>query len=131
MVKIMKKLVAILVALLYIAVSSGFTVNMHYCMGKLAGVKLQAHADKHCNKCGKSGKCCKDEIRFCKADFSHEAAAKVQANTAPAVKVLTLPVIIYTAPPATIIRQFTAYHLHGPPGQGAIPLFKQLCVYRI
>lgn len=131
MVAIMKKLVAIFIAFLYIAVGSGFTVNMHYCMGKLAAVKLQAHADKHCNKCGKSGKCCKDEIKFCKADFSHEAAAKVQVNTVPAVKDLTLPVIILPVPPVAAIHQFTAYNLHGPPGQGAIPLFIQHCAYRI
>lgn len=123
----MKKLAAIFIALLYVAITSGFTVNVHYCMGKLAGVKLQAHAEKHCDKCGKAGKCCKDEIKFCKADFSHEAAAKVEVNTAPAAIDLALPLIILPVPPVVISRHFTAYYQHAPP----LTLYKKHCTYRI
>lgn len=127
----MKKLAAILIALLYTAITSGFTVNLHYCMGKLAGVKLQAHADKHCDKCGRSGKCCKDEIKFCKAEFSHEAAAKVQVITAPVAMDLALPVIILPVPPVAASSHFTAYDHHAPPGRGLTPLYIQHCTYRI
>lgn len=125
----MKKLAAILIALLYIAISSGFTVNVHYCMGKLAGVKLQAHAEKHCDKCGKSGKCCKDEIKFCKADFSHEAAAKVQVVTAPVALDLALPVLVLPIPPVVVSDHFIAYDDHAPPPN--LSLYKKHCVYRI
>lgn len=69
----MKKFIVAIVAFFYLAVSSGFTVHMHYCMNKLAGWGL-FHLDK--DKCGVCGMhkgdtkgCCKDEhksVRFVK-----------------------------------------------------------------
>ena len=126
----MKKSFAIFIALLYIAITSGFTLDLHYCMGKLSAVKLQAHADEHCHKCGKNGKCCKDEIKFCKVDLSHEAV-KAPVNTAPVVKNLSLPLIIFPVPPVALSSYFTAYDHHAPPGNEGVPLFIKHCTYRI
>jgi hypothetical protein len=130
----MKKLTTILFALLYITLTSGFTVNVHYCMGKFASVNFTSQADDVCNQCskpGKKGKCCKDEYKYCKVDVSsHEVTANVQYASTPAVKDLRLPVIIVPVPPVTVTH-FTAYYHHGPPEQGQIPLYVQYCTYLI
>ncbi len=68
----MKKIIITIVAFFYLAVSSGFTVHMHYCMGKLADWSLGHNKTKVCSKCGmkkseeKDNGCCKDDHKFIK-----------------------------------------------------------------
>ncbi|TWW01398.1 HYC_CC_PP family protein [Chitinophaga pinensis] len=129
----MKRIITILLVFLYITLTSGFTVNAHYCMGKLASLDLISHADDLCNKCskpGKKGKCCKEEAKFCKADVSSHQIAKAQQSSEPAVKDLSLPVIIVPVP-AISNTQPIAYYSHGPPDCKAIPLYIQYCTYLI
>ena len=71
----MKKFIAAILAIIYLVVSSGVAINIHYCMGKLASVDLMHSSDK-CSKCGmkngtKSG-CCKDEFKIVKLSDSHK-----------------------------------------------------------
>ncbi len=129
----MKRFITILLAFLYVTLTSGFTVNAHYCMGKLASVDFKSHADDICNMCskpGKKGKCCKDEYKYCKADVSSHEVAKVQQNSEPSVKALSLPVIIVPVPALTVTHR-TAVNNHGPPECGPIPLYIQYCTYLI
>jgi hypothetical protein len=60
-----RKIVAILLFLIYGSTSVGATIHMHYCMNEFVGWNLW-HGDKEnkCGKCGmkeKKGGCCKDE----------------------------------------------------------------------
>ncbi|MBW8685160.1 HYC_CC_PP family protein [Chitinophaga rhizophila] len=132
----MKRLITILLAFLYITLTSGFTVNAHYCMGKLASLNLISHADDVCNKCSKpekkkKGKCCKEEAKFCKADVSSHQLAKVQQSSEPAVKDLSLPVTILPVP-AISSTQFIVPYSHGPPDDcKPVPLYIQYCTYLI
>ena len=50
----MKKLFLYLLSFIFIITSSGVMVNMHYCMGKLAGtsMSLVSNTTKKCDKCG-------------------------------------------------------------------------------
>jgi hypothetical protein len=125
----MKKFATIIIALLYTAITSGFTVHAHYCMGKLAGVNFKASTDV-CGKCGKSGKCCHDEFKFCKVNVQHEIV-KVQQTIVPATKDLSLPVIILPVPAINSSISFIVYRDHAPPGDGLSPLYIQYCTYRI
>jgi hypothetical protein len=125
----MKRIAAILIAIIYTTITCGFTVDVHYCMGQLAGVKLQSHTDHSCNKCGKAGKCCKDELKFCKVSISHEAAKTLQVYP-PVAQNLHLPVIILPTPPLASVFSFTAFNPHAPPGQGDPPLHILHCVFR-
>ena len=74
----MKKLVTAILAVLYLATSSGASIHMYYCMGKLADWRLSDSKLKTCPKCGmkkteKSGKgCCKDEHKFLKDDSAQK-----------------------------------------------------------
>ncbi|MDB5199043.1 MAG: hypothetical protein JWO92_1006 [Chitinophagaceae bacterium] len=71
----MKKLLVAILAIVYLAVSSGVAMNIHYCMGKLASVDLMHNNDK-CGKCGMKtstkGGCCKDEFKIVKLNDSHK-----------------------------------------------------------
>ena len=69
----MKKFIAAILAVLFLASSTGATVHMHYCMGKLADWSLTSENNSSCGKCGmeKSSEkendgCCKDEQKFVK-----------------------------------------------------------------
>ena len=68
----MKKFAVVILALLYITTSTGATLNMHYCMGKLADWDLGHNTSQNCGLCGmekgneNDNGCCKDEQKFIK-----------------------------------------------------------------
>ena len=68
----MKKFITSILAVLYLASSSGATIHMHYCMGKLANWSLSNSELKTCPSCGmeksheSDNGCCKDEQKFLK-----------------------------------------------------------------
>lgn len=68
----MKKLITAILAFLYLGTSTGATLHMHYCMGKLADWGLGHKESKICDSCGmeksneKDNGCCKDEHKFVK-----------------------------------------------------------------
>ena len=76
----MKKLLATILAFVYLSTSMGATIHLHYCMGKLASWGLINHESKNCAYCGmvkqnpdsqsamaKKG-CCKDEHKQIQTD---------------------------------------------------------------
>lgn len=70
---VMKKILVTILAITYLAVSSGIAMTIHYCMGKVASVDLMHSSDK-CGNCGmKSNEgCCKDEFKIVKLDDTHQ-----------------------------------------------------------
>jgi hypothetical protein len=72
-----KKVLATILAFLYLATSTNAAITIHYCMGKVYSVDLVAK-DK-CSKCGmKSGKgCCKDQVKLVKIQDAHQLSGKV------------------------------------------------------
>ena len=53
--------------------STGIAMDIHYCMGKEAGIDFYGAKDDKCSKCGmveKKGGCCSDEHKFFKYDNS-------------------------------------------------------------
>jgi hypothetical protein len=76
----MKKIIVTIFAFLYLAVSSGATVHLHFCMGKLINWELWNKKDNgKCSKCGmakskaKDG-CCKDENKLVKIEKDQRVA---------------------------------------------------------
>ncbi|MBC9930465.1 HYC_CC_PP family protein [Chitinophaga qingshengii] len=131
----MKRFFAIFFALLYTLLTSGFTVNVHYCMGKLASVKLQNLPDEdQCKRCGrpvKSMDCCKNEVKFCKVTTSHQAAKALQ-QSAPVMMDLQLPVKILSTPaPLAALQLHQRSYPHDPPDIGTMPVFLRNCVFLI
>lgn len=74
----MKKAAVTILALLYLAVSSGIAMELHYCMGNQAGVEFFGSSSDTCNTCGMTEKdtgCCHDDFKFYKLNDSHKTAA--------------------------------------------------------
>ncbi|MES2330730.1 MAG: hypothetical protein V4539_14090 [Bacteroidota bacterium] len=78
----MKKVFIAILAILYLGTSSGATVHLHYCMGKLvdSGIWNSKHTGTaKCDNCGmlkgqnNAKKCCKDEERQVKPTDNHKA----------------------------------------------------------
>lgn len=89
----MKKIVVILLLLIYGSATMGATIHMHYCMNELVGWSLwHGEKDKECGKCGmkeKKGGCCKDEHKQVKLKTEHQKSA-----TAQYIQFLDVPALI-------------------------------------
>jgi hypothetical protein len=83
----LKRIFTILLAIVYLVVSSGLIMELHHCMGKLAGSSVSLFGNQHNEKCGKCGMedrtkdCCKDEVKLVKIQDSHKQVSS--DNTAP------------------------------------------------
>lgn len=104
----MKKVLITIFSLFYLAVSSGFTVHMHYCMGQLADWGLWHKESQTCSKCGmeksieKDNGCCTDEYKFLKNDTDQKTvdAGFQQMQLVPVaspVAFIELPSIHFTS----------------------------------
>ena len=60
--------------MVYMALSCGIAMEIHYCMGKKAGVEFYGNEKKKCGQCGMTEKkgCCHDEHKFYKIDDSYK-----------------------------------------------------------
>ena len=70
----MKKLSIAILAIIYLGVSSGIAMNIHYCMGKFSSVDMM-HSNDKCSKCGmKNSKnsCCNEKFKIVKLTDSHK-----------------------------------------------------------
>jgi hypothetical protein len=88
----MKKLLSLLLAVLYMTTSSGVVLNVHYCMGKIASVEVDNFRDTLC-KCGKQetgAACCKSEIKVLKNANDHMATLASFDLKLPPVNLPTL-----------------------------------------
>ncbi|WP_423147953.1 HYC_CC_PP family protein [Rubrolithibacter danxiaensis] len=131
----MKKALVTILAFFYLGISSGATVQLHYCMGKLINWELgeKAH-NKVCSNCGmkkeKAENCCKDEVKQVKLDKSHTAS-----------EASFLAKVISSIP---IIRSFTSFSFPGltaiihdypvsnaPPRVHAVSNYILHCIFRI
>ena len=64
-----------ILTVVYLTVSSGIAMEIHYCMGKQAGVEFYASDNDKCGRCGMTEKkkgCCHDEHKFVKLADSHK-----------------------------------------------------------
>lgn len=73
-----KKILATILAFLYICASTGATLQMHYCMGKPAGWELGHDKPTACDICGmesvgQDNDCCRDELKFFKDNTDQQS----------------------------------------------------------
>lgn len=124
----MKKFITIIVAVLFLGASSGATVHMHYCMGKLAKLGLQYKDSKTCDSCGmeklneKNNGCCKDENKFIKNISEQKATESVSYNFTLAL--FDLPLSFSSLPDIFYVSPTEEYPLsHAPPRSGKTPAY--------
>jgi hypothetical protein len=125
-----KKFFTISLAVIYLAISSGVVINLHYCMGELADIAFGHSQTDKCPSCGMENKgCCHDDVKVIKLQDTHQVFntqvdfAKVEAllPAYPSAFNWHLPV-----PNASL-----TLNNHSPPIAGDIPLSILNCVFRI
>lgn len=132
----MKKIVAAILAVLYIGTSAGATVHLHYCMGELADWGLGHNTSKTCGKCGmeksaeKDNGCCKDEHKFVKNDTDQKVSESVVLNFT--LQVIDIPVYFPTLSEnlvSSITEEFPVSH--APPRSSTPPVYLLNRTFRI
>lgn len=90
----MKKVFTAILLFVYVVVSTGFVVSVHYCMDRVNAVQLGDAARDKCNKCGmplkEAGGCCKDEVKVFKLQVDQWFAkfAKAEFSVPPVISAL-------------------------------------------
>lgn len=131
---LVKKFVVAIFAVFYLAISSGFTVHLHYCMGKLANLDLFQGNKNKCGICGMHKKnakgCCKDEHKVVK--FTHDQ--KSDDNTVIKIKQLTklLPSVVVVEYSSVLSQtEYKERYNLPPPHFRSTPVFIRNCNFRI
>jgi hypothetical protein len=137
----MKKVIASILAVLYLSTSMGATVHLHYCMGRLVAWGLVDHESKDCVSCGMAMKsamsgcsvgmknCCHEEHKHVQSDRAQKPAQSwVEWNLVPALVALpcqgwNMPVVVAPAIDRPVAN--------GPPLSGKLPVFLRNCNFRI
>lgn len=132
----MKKVLTLLLLLLYVGSSTGATFHMHYCMGKLVDVALWHGDKKKCSHCqrdlskGCPKKCCKDEHKTVKLEKDQKVTA--QALHFLQMPVADVPVSYVLLPPAKIVPLATAHPVsHAPPYSNKVQPYILHCIFRV
>jgi hypothetical protein len=137
----MKKVVASILAVLYLSTSMGATVHLHYCMGRLVAWGFIDRESRDCASCGMEKmdampgcsvgmkNCCHDEHRQFQNDRAQKPAQSwVEWNLMPA---LAMPSYRDWNEPVVIAPAIAGPVAHGPPLSGRIPVFLRNCNFRI
>jgi hypothetical protein len=130
----MKKLIIAIFAVFYLAISSGFTLHFHYCMGKPAGWGLFRLDKDKCGVCGmhkgNSKGCCKDEHKTVKftsdQKVTDNSIAKIQQFNEGA----PFPLIVETTSTLSQLEYSNLNNL-SPPHWRSVPVFIYNCNFRI
>ena len=129
----MKKFIATILAIVYFAASTGATVNIHYCMGKVQSMDF-GHSlgnKQQCSKCGMSNKkgCCEQKHQIVKVEKKYT----VPSTNIAVKKFNNLSAPFYTVDRVTISTiETTDYPFaNSPPDKGQVPLFIRHCVLLI
>lgn len=132
----MNKFLVSILAIVYLTVSSGATVHLHYCMGELVSIGVLPDKNDKCGKCGKGkidGKnngCCKDEYKQLKIEKDQKATeSAVQTMQSEAVQ---MPVSFFDTP----VNNFSSLteknpYGHAPPRSAAVAVYIRNCIFLI
>ena len=129
----MKKFLAIILCFIYVAASSGATINFHYCMGKFIGFDVNAANVTNCSNCGMG----KVQKKGC-CDDKHETLRLKKDQLASNINDVPRNNFVYIYPQYSSllnsysISSYNAVQLiHSPPLIQAVSGFIFHCVFRI
>lgn len=73
--------------MMYLGITSGVMLNIHYCMGEKDSMGYGIDESDHCGKCGMNDKnsCCHSEYKLLKVQDAHVFSAAVRHDAAPAL----------------------------------------------
>ena len=128
----MKKSIASILLILYVAFSSGVVINLHYCMDNFDSVQFGANKSDYCSVCGmhksEGNECCKDEVKIFKIQDDQQTSAINFEFSSPDAVVVDLPLWNETS----LVKSTHQLYLqtHSPP-LGKQDTYLQNCVFRI
>jgi len=128
-----KKILAVILFIVYGVASSGATVNFHYCMGKFTGWDVKADPLHKCGNCGmekeKKKGCCNDEQATIQLKKDQLAST---INDIPGNQFVYLHHPYFSLQQSTPTGWHDASHcIHAPPLIQTISTFILHCVFRI
>jgi hypothetical protein len=125
-----KKVIQISFAIVYLFLTAGFTITVHYCGGMLSDVSIvRTYGDKDpcgCDaSCGDS--CCNDEVHTIKIADSHKSEVKFNQNSFELV--VTLFHLENYSPFNNANTEFSSNHFSGDTGPPSLYLYN--CTFLI
>jgi hypothetical protein len=127
-----KKFFLAISTVIYMTLSCGIAMEIHYCMGSKAGVDFYASEKDKCGKCGMTEKtgCCHDEYKFYKLQDSYKNVTNDISFSTPGIDVVTTyPLFIWQIASADVIP---TVHNNSPPPEYTGPSACIMnCVFRI
>ena len=128
----MKKSIASILLILYVAFSSGVVINFHYCMDDFDSAQFGANKSDYCGVCGmhksESNECCKDEVKIFKIQDDQQATAINFKFSSDDDVVADLPLWKETLVARSTHQLYL--HTHSPP-LSKQDTYLQNCVFRI
>ena len=102
----MKKFFISIFAILYLGLSSGFALNVHFCMGKVSSIDFFKASEKSCGKCGMKHMkdCCNSKLIVAKISNSQQPAYSDVGAKSPVVTNINYPHYSFVKPAAQIVR---------------------------
>ena len=127
----MKKYIVVFLMLVYTLPSTGASLHLHFCCGKLDDVSFSVKHKAGCTEqASEDTACCNNVALDLKIDADQEPLAKlmVKPSVAPVIPLTTHHWQV--ALPATIA--YTANKSNGPPlAKAQLPVYIKNCVFRI
>jgi hypothetical protein len=131
----MKSFLIILLTVCYSSVTAGFSLQKHFCMGRLAEVSWHTSpADKPCPLCGmeEKGDCCEDEAHFYKISTDQQVSDYVAHACTPVVSDAWFPAVFSWMEPVVVRFDSKVSHpFTGPPIHRNNPIYLINCSYLI
>ncbi|HEX6847647.1 MAG TPA: hypothetical protein VF144_11755 [Chitinophagaceae bacterium] len=128
----MKKSIASILLILYVAFSSGVAINFHYCMDSFDSVQIGTSRSDYCGVCGmhnsEANECCRDEVRILKIEDDQQTSSFGFKFSSPDEIVAMLPVWNETGVDRSTHQLYSP--THSPP-LSQQDTYLQNCVFRI
>jgi len=128
----MKKSIASILLVLYVAFSTGVVINFHYCMDTFDSVQLGANKSDYCGVCGmhksEGNECCKDEVKIFKIQDDQQTSGFSFKFSLPDAIVPTFPALNELFTNKSTDQLYL--HTHSPP-LSKQDTYLQNCVFRI
>ena len=125
----MKKILSILLLLVYTAASSGTVMSAHFCMGELAGVSIGEKEQDACGYCGMDDAgCCHDLLQVVKLDDSQmlkTSSVVIEDTFLPLTQKLSFHSTEVLFDRKETIKCITPFKYGDP------PIYLRNCVFRI
>lgn len=127
----MKKIIAGILSIIYLTVTSGFAINIHYCMGHVSSVDYTYNNNKKCGNCGMENKkgCCHSEFKIIKLADDQQLAKANISITQFSVEINSIVVNLLQGKQGS--EKIATIDYYSPPDKRLSNVYLHDCVFRI